>query len=141
MRDSVPSITPFLPSNQVPGPFRPIANINQLQSINQTVTVDQQQHQPSNAIQAYRKLRKDYMSKPIKYTAYLNSNEHYIQLLPTTTEPMIKSNQPSQLEQYYQIPIIYGTNVKSQEYVTHGTVDSSLLKTNTGSNVKPNNNK
>lgn len=148
-RDFVPSITPFLPSNQVPGPFRPIAgNNNQLQvyngDINQTVAVGQLQHyvhQQSNAIQAYRKLQKDHTSKPIKYTAYTNSNQQYIQLLPTTTESVIKGNHPAQFKQYYQYPLIYGTNMKSQGYATHGSEDTTLLKTNSGSNVNFNDNK
>lgn len=146
LRESVPSITPFLPSNQVPGPFRPVTvNKNQFQmyngDIDQMIDVGQQQQymqQQSNAIQAYRKLQKHYVSKPIKYTAYLNSNQQYIQLLPTTTESVIKSDDSAGFKQYYEFPKIYGPSVKSQEgYANYGSVDTSSVKTN----VKFNENK
>lgn len=141
MRDSVPSITPFLPSNQVPGPFRPVAvDKNQLQfhngDVDQSIGVAQQQQY----IQTYRESQKDYMSKPVKYTAYLNTNQQYIQLLQTSTESTVESNQPAHIP-YYQFPTTYDTDTKVQDYATHGTGDTSLLKTNGGLNVKFNNNR
>lgn len=136
MRDSVPSITPFLPSNQVPGPFRPVAvDKNQLQFH------DDDFDQSIGLAQTYRKLQKDYMPKPIKYTAYLNTNQQYIQLLPTSTESVIASNQPARFNPYYQLPTTYDTDTKVQDYATHGTRDTSLLKMNGGVNVKFNNNR
>lgn len=157
-RVSIPSITPFLPSNQLPGPFRPITgDIKSHEQIynddtdhtnlktQQYPTAGQNQEHTQrqfNSIPSYRKLQKDLISKPIKYTAYLNPSEQYIQLLSTTTETMIKSNEPSQIKQYSLFPIIYETeksDVKSQKYVIDGSLDASMPKSNSGLKVKSNN--
>lgn len=137
-RDSVPNITPFLASNQVPGPFRPITvNKNQLQIYDgeNDQTDDEsepQQHmqRQSNLIQAFRELQ----SKPIQYTNHLNSKQQYMQVPPATTESRIKSDQHNQLKQYYEFPILHENTVKSPEYATHGSVD--VLKTNGGNNAE-----
>lgn len=143
-RDAVPNITPFLASNQVPGPFRPIAlNKNQLQiyngDIDQADDVSEPQQylqRQSNSIQSFRELQ----SKPIKYATHLNSNQQYMQVVPAKIESTIKSSQHDQLKQYYELPI-HGTDVKTYEYVTHGSPVTSALKTHSGLNAEFNNHK
>lgn len=127
----------------MPGPFRPITiNKNQLQIYDGETDQTDDEGEPqeymqrqSHSIQAFRELQ----SKPIQYTSHLNSKQQYMQVLPATTESMIKSDQHNQLKQYYEFPILHGNIVKSHEYATHGSVD--VLKTNGGNNAEFNNHK
>lgn len=70
----------------------------------------------------------------MKYSAYLKSNPQYIQLLPATSGSIIRSSQPTQIKQYYQFPILYGTDEGNKDAYGIISADTSLQKTNSGVN-------
>lgn len=116
------NITPFLPSNQIPGPFRPIPqDKNQLRDLNALEETDE-----VNAIGANPNIQKGYISKPMQYTPDTNFKEEYIQLLPTL-DSVTEIEQPTTIK--HQLFPIIGIDEKIKDFTTSKPTRKSTFGT------------